>query len=158
PAEANVTVVALRAVLTVREQQALGGDSTMKHRDVAGDSYCTTCPFRDDDNRLSRLGINSTSPTGVTMDPAALYRTLRALEEEGSVRSRWAGAERGAPRRVYALTDAGEAGLRQSLAAVADQRDTLARLVDRGLAHPLTQPSPPSTSPAGHAARLLQSV
>ncbi|MBW3651666.1 MAG: hypothetical protein KY458_13960 [Actinobacteria bacterium] len=55
PAEANVTVVALRAVLTVREQQALGGDSTMKHRDVAGDSYCTTCPFRDDDNRLSRL-------------------------------------------------------------------------------------------------------
>lgn len=92
------------------------------------------------------------------VDPAALYRTLRALEEEGFVRSRWAGAERGAPRRVYALTDAGEGRLRQSLAAVADQRDILARLVDRGLGRPPTQPSRPSTSPAGHAARLLQSV
>ncbi|MBW3651667.1 MAG: PadR family transcriptional regulator [Actinobacteria bacterium] len=80
------------------------------------------------------------------MDPAALYRTLRALEEEGSVRSRWAGAERGAPRRVYALTDAGEGRLRQSLAAVADQRDTLAR-------RPGSGPPSHATASSQHVAR-----
>lgn len=101
--------------------------------------------------RLAAAGLDH-------VDPAALYRTLRALEEEGSLRSRWAGAERGAPRRVYALTGAGEGQLRQSLAVLADQRDTVARLVDRGLERPVTQPSRPRRSSAGQPDRLLRSV
>lgn len=101
--------------------------------------------------RLAAAGLDH-------VDPAALYRTLRALEDEGCVRSWWAGPERGAPRRVYALTGAGEDRLRQSLAALAEQRDTVARLVDRGLGRPVTQPSRRSTSPAGHVARALHSV
>lgn len=101
--------------------------------------------------RLAAAGLDH-------VDPAALYRTLRALEEEGCLRSRWAGAERGAPRRVYALTGAGESQLRLLLAVLADQRDTVARLVDRGLERPVTQPSRPSTSSAGQPERLLRSV
>ncbi len=40
-------------------------------------------------------------------DPGFLYRTLRALEEEGLVRSSWDTAGSGPARRVYTLTDLG---------------------------------------------------
>lgn len=40
-------------------------------------------------------------------DPGGLYRTLRAMEQEGLVRSWWEDSEQGPPRRRYALTDEG---------------------------------------------------
>jgi PadR family transcriptional regulator PadR len=65
------------------------------------------------------------------VDSGGMYRALRALEDEGTVRSWWASSERGSRRRVYALTFAGQDDVRQSLLALADQRDTVTQLVER---------------------------
>lgn len=40
-------------------------------------------------------------------DPGTLYRTLRALEDDGVVRSAWETGAAGPARRVYELTDQG---------------------------------------------------
>lgn len=40
-------------------------------------------------------------------DPGGLYRTLRALEAEGHVRSSWERSSEGPDRRIYELTRAG---------------------------------------------------
>src|SRR4030088_1152176 len=56
--------------------------------------------------------MQTLSVAGLGMvDPATVYRTLRQLEKEGFVSSSWDPKESGAPRRVYTLTDAGEAYL-----------------------------------------------
>ncbi len=44
---------------------------------------------------------------GQAPDPGTLYRTLRALEEDGLVRSAWDTEGAGPARRVYELTDQG---------------------------------------------------
>lgn len=46
------------------------------------------------------------------VDPASVYRILRQLEHEGLVSSAWDPQDSGAPRRMYTLTDAGEAYLK----------------------------------------------
>ena len=51
--------------------------------------------------RLSAFGVN-------TINPGTLYRTLRQMENNGLVRSKWETSKRGAARRVYSITDAGE--------------------------------------------------
>lgn len=43
-----------------------------------------------------------------TVDPSMVYRRLRALEARGYVGSRWARSADGPPRRVYAITGAGQ--------------------------------------------------
>jgi PadR family transcriptional regulator PadR len=48
----------------------------------------------------------------VEIDPGFLYRTLRAMEEEGLVRSSWDTSGSGPARRVYTLTDEGRTVLR----------------------------------------------
>lgn len=50
--------------------------------------------------------------TDATIEGAALYRTLRALEANGYVRSHWDSGS-GPARRNYALTPAGQAHLRE---------------------------------------------
>ncbi len=45
------------------------------------------------------------------MNPGTLYRTLRRMEEEGVVESCWETSEGGPARRMYSITDAGEAYL-----------------------------------------------
>ncbi len=40
-------------------------------------------------------------------DPGRLYRCLRAMDEEGLVRSSWEPSTTGPARRIYALTDDG---------------------------------------------------
>lgn len=74
--------------------------------------------------RLAAAGLG-------TLDPPGVYRALRGLEEEGAAISWWTSAPRGAPRRVYSLTETGERSLRQSMAVLAQQRDTVAGLVER---------------------------
>ena len=41
------------------------------------------------------------------VDPGGLYRCLRAMDEEGLVRSSWKPSSSGPARRTYALTDDG---------------------------------------------------
>lgn len=50
--------------------------------------------------RLERLGLGGT-------DPGGLYRTLRAMEQEGLVTSTWELSDMGPARRTYRLTDEG---------------------------------------------------
>ncbi len=45
------------------------------------------------------------------MNPGTLYRTLRQMEKDGVVESEWETSRGGPARRVYSITDAGEAYL-----------------------------------------------
>jgi len=54
--------------------------------------------------RLDEFGFN--------VDPGGLYRTLRAFEREGLVRSWWETSEAGPARRTYVLNPEGENWLR----------------------------------------------
>ena len=45
------------------------------------------------------------------MNPGTVYRTLRHMEENGTVRSEWEMSGAGRARRMYSITDAGEAYL-----------------------------------------------
>jgi poly-beta-hydroxybutyrate-responsive repressor len=45
------------------------------------------------------------------MNPGTLYRTLRQMEKEGLCESRWETSDGGPARRMYTITDAGEAYL-----------------------------------------------
>ena len=45
------------------------------------------------------------------MNPGSVYRNLRQMEQEGLCESAWETAEGGPARRMYAITDAGEAYL-----------------------------------------------
>ena len=46
------------------------------------------------------------------LNPGTVYRTLRQMEQEGMVRSSWDTSETGPARRLYAITEAGEAYLK----------------------------------------------
>jgi PadR family transcriptional regulator PadR len=45
------------------------------------------------------------------MNPGTLYRTLRQMEKNGVVKSKWETSRGGPARRVYSITEAGEAYL-----------------------------------------------
>ena len=45
------------------------------------------------------------------MNPGTMYRTLKQMEENGTVKSTWETSRSGPARRVYSITDAGEAYL-----------------------------------------------
>lgn len=45
------------------------------------------------------------------MNPGTMYRTLRRMEKNGAVESRWETSKEGPARRRYSITDAGEAYL-----------------------------------------------
>jgi PadR family transcriptional regulator, regulatory protein PadR len=51
--------------------------------------------------------------TDAQIERAALYRTLRTLEEHGYVTSNWETESAGPARRVYSLTKAGHVHLRE---------------------------------------------
>src|SRR5947209_6961575 len=46
------------------------------------------------------------------MNPGTFYRTLRQMEKDGMVQSSWDTSEGGPARRVYSITEAGEAYLK----------------------------------------------
>ncbi len=58
-------------------------------------------------------------------DPGRLYRTLRALEADGLVRSAWEKSGSGPDRRIYALTRAGMEELHRAARALARTGETL---------------------------------
>src|SRR5437660_213944 len=55
--------------------------------------------------KMSAFGLNE-------MNPGAFYRTLRQMEKDGIVSSRWSTSEAGPARRMYSITAAGEAYLK----------------------------------------------
>jgi poly-beta-hydroxybutyrate-responsive repressor len=66
-----------------------------------------------------------------TMNPGTLYRTLRQMEKDGVVKSKWETSKGGPARRVYSITDAGEAYLdfwARSLEQYRRNMDTFFRL------------------------------
>ncbi len=58
-------------------------------------------------------------------DPGSLYRTLRAFEDEGLVRSSWDTGGSGPARRVYVITDVGRDYLQVWAAHLRRARDRL---------------------------------
>jgi poly-beta-hydroxybutyrate-responsive repressor len=68
---------------------------------------------------------------GFARDPGGLYRTLRALEHEGLVSSRWEAAVHGRERRAYQLTRQGEEWLHSWAAALQESRGVIDRYLDR---------------------------
>src|SRR2546422_789823 len=68
---------------------------------------------------------------GVKVDPGGLYRTLRAFEREGLVRSRWETSDSGPARRTYVLTPEGDNWLRLWGGTLRESRRFLDRFLDR---------------------------
>jgi PadR family transcriptional regulator, regulatory protein PadR len=66
------------------------------------------------------------------MDPSAVYRMLRDMEEKGWVNSTWDEEQSlGPPRRVYRITDVGEEVLAAWIQDLDETRKMLNRLVSR---------------------------
>jgi PadR family transcriptional regulator len=59
------------------------------------------------------------------MNPGTMYRTLREMEENGVVKSKWETAKGGPARRVYSITDAGEAYLQFWVESLEQYRRTM---------------------------------
>ena len=60
-----------------------------------------------------------------------LYRMLRTMETDGLVASYWSTPGRGPARRVYAITDAGEARLEFYMVALARLLQTVKTMLNR---------------------------
>jgi PadR family transcriptional regulator len=74
--------------------------------------------------QMSTFGLSA-------MNPGTFYRTLRQMEKDGMVSSRWDTSEGGPARRIYSITDAGEAYLNywaKSLNQYQRMMDTFFRL------------------------------
>lgn len=70
------------------------------------------------------------------MDPSAVYRMLRDMENRGWVTSSWDDEESlGPPRRVYRITDAGDEFLKSGMHDLDETRKMLDRLVHKYHAH-----------------------
>jgi len=69
---------------------------------------------------IARCGLNDAPP-----DSGGVYRTLRQMERDGLVQSHWQPTESGPARRVYALTEAGEAALHVCAACIRARRERL---------------------------------
>ena len=61
------------------------------------------------------------------VDPGGLYRCLRAMDEEGLVRSAWEPSTSGPARRTYTLTEEGREWLHAVAAPLAEVGQALAR-------------------------------
>ena len=59
----------------------------------------------------------------LSIDPSALYRTLRKLERDGWVQSRWMKAKTGPRRRFYKLTASGRESLDEMAVVIRARRD-----------------------------------
>lgn len=64
-------------------------------------------------------------------DPGGLYRTLRAMEQDGLVRSWWENSTAGPSRRTYALTEEGVDWLHASAGSLRDVTGHLQSFVAR---------------------------
>jgi PadR family transcriptional regulator PadR len=75
-------------------------------------------------NELSQYAL-----TDAEVEAAALYRTLRTLEQNGNVTSRWDTGNTGPARRVYKLTAEGEEHLREWTAVLTHMSNSMAHFL-----------------------------
>ena len=73
-------------------------------------------------DRLAQAGLSIGAP-----DPAAVYRTLRQMERDGMVISRWDPSSHGPPRRTYELSAEGEDLLHTWAQSIRQNRKVLDR-------------------------------
>jgi DNA-binding PadR family transcriptional regulator len=71
--------------------------------------------------------------TDAEIERAVLYRTLRRLQANGYVSSRWYMEESGPARRVYVLTKAGERHLREWAQVLTKVAVSMDRFVERAV-------------------------
>jgi poly-beta-hydroxybutyrate-responsive repressor len=64
-------------------------------------------------------------------DPATIYKTLRAMEQDGIVTSQWELSSRGPARRVYSLTSDGRDLLESWALTLSQQRAILGGYLER---------------------------
>jgi DNA-binding PadR family transcriptional regulator len=76
-------------------------------------------------SQLNELGLNSDG-----VDVGMVYRTLRELEAEGLVTTRW-GLEEGPPRREYRLTSKGYEVLDDWVAVMVERRRLIEVFLER---------------------------
>lgn len=69
--------------------------------------------------------------TDSAIELAALYRTLRQLEENGCVTSQWDSASSGPARRVYALTARGNEHLEEWIVVLGHLAQSMTRFVGK---------------------------
>jgi PadR family transcriptional regulator, regulatory protein PadR len=81
--------------------------------------------------------------TDAEVEAAALYRTLRALEQNGNVTSRWDTGSSGPARRVYRLTGDGQEHLREWVAVLGHMSNSMTRFLKAA-----RSVKPPSPKPA----------
>lgn len=74
--------------------------------------------------QVHALGLGST-------DAAGVYRCLRAMDEEGLVRSAWEPSTLGPARRTYVLTEEGRERLAEIVTELASTAEALHRFLDR---------------------------
>ncbi len=70
-------------------------------------------------DQITELGVDR-------VDPGGLYRCLRAMDEEGLVRSSWEPSAAGPARRTYELTDEGREWLHVVAGSLAEASRSLA--------------------------------
>jgi len=58
-----------------------------------------------------KLMEETTAFCGAAISPGTVYRTLRRMEKNGNTKSTWDADANGPARRMYSITDAGEAHL-----------------------------------------------
>jgi poly-beta-hydroxybutyrate-responsive repressor len=80
-------------------------------------------------------------------DPGMLYRSLRAMEQEGLVHSSWQASEVGPPRRTYRLSEEGEDWLHAWSGSLRETRRIIDRFLDR-YDQVVSEPSPAMRSDA----------
>jgi DNA-binding PadR family transcriptional regulator len=73
--------------------------------------------------------LSDNALTDARIEPGALYRTLRRLEESGLVASAWGVSGGGPARRLYDLTPRGEEHLGEWMVAMERISRSLARFV-----------------------------
>ena len=79
------------------------------------------------------------------MNPGTFYRTLRQMEKDGMVSSNWDTSEGGPARRVYSITDVGEAYLNYWARSL----DQYQRMMDTFFRIYTGQPTPREKHPEG---------
>lgn len=77
---------------------------------------------------LNELGV---APDGI--DVGMVYRTLRAMDDEGLVTTEW-GLERDQPRREYQLTEEGACALADWMDVMAERKRLIEHFLERGAA------------------------
>jgi DNA-binding PadR family transcriptional regulator len=76
-------------------------------------------------SQLNKLGLNADG-----VDVGMVYRTLRELDAEGLVRTKW-GLEEGPPKREYQLTADGQARLDEWVAVMIERRRLIRSFLER---------------------------